>query len=118
MEDTRSEELKVVKKKDPLYTVIDDLAYRAKNVYNSALYLCRQLYENTGYTYNYYELYKLYNENCESYGLPTQTYQQILRDVVTVTSSFKKAEKEYYNNPAKFLGRPQFPIIINSHKNQ
>lgn len=118
MEVTRSEVLKVVKKKDPLYTVIDDLAYRAKNVYNSALYLCRQLYENTGYTYNYYELYKLYNENCESYGLPTQTYQQILRDVVTVTSSFKKAEKEYYNNPAKFLGRPQFPIIIISYKNQ
>lgn len=109
MEVVRSEVLKIVKKKDPLYYVLDDLAYRSKNVYNSALYLCRQLYENTGYTYNYYELYKLYNENCESYGLPTQTYQQILRDVVAVTSSFKKSEKEYYNDSSRFLGKPKFP---------
>lgn len=109
MEVVRSEVLKIVKKKDPLYYVLDDLAYRSKNVYNSALYLCRQLYENTGYTYNYYELYKLYNENCESYELPTQTYQQILRDVIAVTSSFKKSEKEYYNDSSRFLGKPKFP---------
>lgn len=109
MEVLRSEILKIVKKKDPLYQVLDDLAYRSKNVYNSALYLCRQLYKSTGYTYNYYEMYKLYNENCESYGLPAQSYRLILRDVATVTSSFKKAEKEYYNNPSKFQGKPQFP---------
>ena len=109
MEVLRSEILKIVKKKDPLYPILEDLACRAKNVYNSALYLCRQLYENTGYTYNYYELYKLYNENCESYGLPAQSYRLILRDVATVTSSFKKAEKEYYNNPSKFQGKPKFP---------
>lgn len=39
MEVLRSEVLKIVKKKDPLYTILDDLAYKAKNVYNSALYL-------------------------------------------------------------------------------
>lgn len=109
MEVLRSEILKIVKKKDPLYPILDDLAYRAKNVYNSALYLCKKLYENTGYTYNYCELYKLYNGNCENYGLPAQSYRLILRDVATVTSSFKKAEKEYYNNPSKFQGKPQFP---------
>ena len=114
MEILRTETLKIIKKKDPLYPILDDIAYRTKNIYNSALYLCKQLYENTGYTYSYPELYRVYNENCERYGLPVITVDMTLMEVAAATSNYIKACKEYQQHPERFNGKPKFPRFKDS----
>ena len=114
MEVLRSEVLAIVKKKDPLYTVIDDLAYKAKNVYNSALYLQKELYENTGETHSYFELHKVYKEHYGNYGLIARTASIIIKEVAATTSNYIRAYKEYKKNPKKFNGEPKFPRFKDS----
>lgn len=114
MEVLRSEVLKIVKKKDPLYTILDDLAYKAKNVYNSALYLQKEIYENTGYAYSYFELCKIYHEKYGNYGLTSVMVNLILKNVATTVSNYFKAYKEYQRNPKRFNGEPKFPRFKDS----
>lgn len=109
MEVLRSEVLKTVKKRDPLYPILDDLSYRAKNVYNSALYLQKESYSNTEYLYNSFELYKIYKENYGNHGLLARTVSLIVKEVATTTSNYIRAYKEYKWNPKKFNGEPKFP---------
>lgn len=111
MEVLRSEVLKIVKKKDPLYPVLDDLAFRAKDVYNSALGLCKNLYDNTGYFYSYFELYRVYREQYGNYGLPIHTVQQILNETAGSVKSFVVLKRKYNKNPEQFRNRPMFPKI-------
>lgn len=105
-----------IKKSSPYYKIFDDLLFKAKNLYNSALYIQRNLYlgtlageETKNQYFPYLELYR-YIKDSEPYkALPSCISQQILRKVCTNFSSFVRANKEYYKNPSKFLGRPKLP---------
>jgi putative transposase len=98
---TRSQTLKTVKKGDDLYNYIDNLAFKSKNIFNSALYLCRKHYFSTHQVMNYYDLYKKYQEECKKNNLwqsdcnslPSQTVQQILKAVIRCMDSFKALSK-------------------------
>jgi len=88
-----------------------DWCVKAKNLYNQVLYYWRQsMFKNIEY-FTEYEISGLFAEfNEESFrALPSTTSQQIIRQVFHITSSWKKAKKEYAKNPFKFTGKPKMP---------
>ena len=46
----------VISKRDPRYSIIDEAAFKSKNLYNAALYLVRQSYIREGKYLNYHEV--------------------------------------------------------------
>jgi len=88
-----------------------DWCVKAKNLYNQVLYYWRQsMFKNIEY-FTEYEISGLFAEfNEENFrALPSTTSQQIIRHVFHITSSWKKAKKEYAKNPFKFSGKPKIP---------
>ena len=80
----------VIKKSDPRYALLDDLCFRAKNLYNSGLYEVRQHYFETKKFLNYNSLDKKFNteKKEEYYALPTKVSQQVLRSIDRNFKSF------------------------------
>jgi putative transposase len=107
----RTQTLKIVKHKDPLFQTIDDLSFKAKNIYNSALYICRQHYFKYNQIPSYLDLNSfhkdLYTEDYKS--LPSGTTQQILMLTQRTMKSFINASKDFYNNPQKYKAKPRLP---------
>lgn len=105
-----------IKKSSYYYKLFDDLLYKAKNLYNSALYIQRNLYlgkleniDSKNQYLSYNELNK-YMKDSESYkSLPSCISQQILRKVCTNFYSFVRSNRAYYKDQSKFLGRPRLP---------
>ena len=78
------------------YSMLDELCFKSKNLYNYALYQIRQYYKNTNKYLSYYELNTLLSiENQIDYrSLPyAQCSQQILRQIDKQYVSFYKALK-------------------------
>lgn len=108
---TRTQTLLVVKPSHPLFKTIDDLSFKAKNIYNSALYICRQNYFKYEKLVGYTSLERLHKSTYKSdyESLPPQTTQQILRVVCQNMQSFIKAYKDYKRNPEKYKAEPKIP---------
>lgn len=108
---TRTQTLLLVKQNHPLFKTLDDLAFKAKNIYNSALYLCRQNYFEYKQLIGYTALNSFHKSLYESdyKSLPTQTTQQILQVVSKNMKAFTNASKDYYNNPEKYKAKPKLP---------
>ena len=86
----------VINNKHRWYSMLDELCFKSKNLYNYALYQIRQHYKNTNKYLSYYELNALLaKENQIDYrALPyTQCSQQILRQIDKQYVSFYKALK-------------------------
>lgn len=100
----------IIKKGDKRYNVIDNIAFLSKNLYNSALYLCRQYYYNTGKTLNYYDLdriFKSYNQK-DYRVLPSKVAQQTLKMVDKNYKSFFKLVTHKNPNINKTARIPKF----------
>lgn len=115
---TRTQTLLVVQPNHPLFKTLDDLAFQAKNIYNSALYICRQNYfeykQITGYKALNSFHKSLYTSDYNS--LPTQTTQQILQVVSKNMKAFINASKDYQSNPAKYKAKPKIPKYKHKQK--
>src|SRR5215469_1730195 len=99
----------VISKRDPRYTVIDEAAFKSKNLYNAALYLVRQSYIHEGKYLNYHELQKRMQSHEAYKALPAKVSQQVLMQLDHDWDSFFKARDAYEKDPSKFLGRPKLP---------
>ena len=101
----------MIKKSDPLFQIIDNLSFLAKNIYNSALYIERQSIIKNGKVINYSNLNSLHKQLYpQDYtSLPIQTTQQILMLAARNCHSFSKATNEYFFNPSKFYSKPKLP---------
>ena len=90
---------------------IEDICFRAKNLYNQALYYLRQATFGKIQHFTEYELSGLFAEfNEENYrALPAHTSQQIIKLMFKNYKSWFKARKEWIKKPSKFLGRPKLP---------
>ena len=88
----------MIKKSDPLFQIIDNLSFLAKNIYNSALYIERQSIIKNGKVINYSNLNSLHKQLYpQDYtSLPIQTTQQILMLAARNCHSFSKATNEYF----------------------
>lgn len=75
------------------YEKLDHLCFLSKNLYNSALYVVRQHYFDTGEYLNYYEVNKRFcKENQSDYrSLPAQVAQQTLKLLDATYLSFFKS---------------------------
>ena len=91
--------------------LIEDICYKAKNLYNFTLYNVRQSVFGKLQYFTEYEFTGLCAEfNDPDYrALPAQTAQQIIKLVFKNFKSWQKAKKEYEKNPSKFTGRPHLP---------
>ncbi|GHO97264.1 hypothetical protein KSF_073120 [Reticulibacter mediterranei] len=99
----------VIDRADPRFAVIDEAAFKSKNLYNAALYLIRQTYIFEGKYLNYNEVQRRMKAHEAYKALPAKVSQQILMQLDRNWKSFFEALKAYNEDPSKFLGRPKLP---------
>src|SRR5216684_2137481 len=99
----------VIGKSDPRYSLIDEAAFRSKNLYNAANYEYRQAFIHEGKYLNYNEVQKQMQSHEAYKVLPAKVSQQILMVLDRNWKGFREGLEAYYEDPSKFLGRPKPP---------
>jgi putative transposase len=99
----------VIDRKDPRYAVIDEAAFKSKNLYNAALYEVRQAFIHEGKYLNYTEMDKRMQSHEAYKALPAKVSQQVLRLLDKNWRAFFEARKAYAEDPSTFTGRPRLP---------
>jgi putative transposase len=94
---------------DPRFAVIDEAAFKSKNLYNAALYEIRQAFIHEGTYLNYNEVDKRMQSHEAYKALPAKVSQQVLMLLDKNWKSFFEVLKAYEEDPAKFTGRPKLP---------
>ncbi len=99
----------VIDRADPRFAVIDDAAFKSKNLYNAALYEMRQAFFTDGIYLNYNEIQRRMQSHEAYKALPAKVSQQVLMLLANNWESFKEAKKAYEEDPSRFTGRPRLP---------
>jgi putative transposase len=99
----------IIDRNDPRYSVIDEAAFKSKNLYNAALYEIRQSFIHEGKYLNYNEVQRRMQSHEAYRALPAKVSQQILMVLDRNWKSFFEALDAYNEDPSKFLGRPKLP---------
>jgi putative transposase len=99
----------VIDRNDPRYQVIDDAAFKSKNLYNAALYVVRQSFIFEGKYLGYNEMDKHMKLHEAYKALPSKVSQQVLRWLDKNWKAFFEALEAYQEDPSKFTGRPRLP---------
>ncbi|MBR4981986.1 MAG: transposase [Lachnospiraceae bacterium] len=99
----------IVRKSNPLYKKLDELCFKAKNIYNICLYEQRQIYFQYKKFINYNDLYHIVKDTEGYKELPNALGQQVVRTVTTNCNSFISSTKSYYNKPEAFTAKPKLP---------
>lgn len=96
------------------YNILDETAYKAKNLYNATLYAVRQHFFNTNEYLSYAKIQREFQnaKQFDYYELPCKVSQWVMKMVDHNFKSFFKANKEYKNNPSKFNGKPKLPKYL------
>ncbi len=99
----------IIKRDDPRYAVIDDAAFKSKNLYNAALYVVRQefIFKNNYIDYNAMD--KRMRQHEAYKALPAKVSQQVLKLLDKNWKSFFEALKAYREDPSTFTERPKLP---------
>jgi putative transposase len=99
----------VIGRHDPRYSVIDEAAFKSKNLYNAALYEIRQAFFHDGTYLNYNEMDRRMKGHEAYKALPAKVSQQILMVLDKNWTAFFEALKAYEEDPSQFTGRPRLP---------
>jgi putative transposase len=99
----------VIDTHDPRYPIIDEAAFKSKNLYNAALYDIRQAFIHEGKYLNYHEMQRRMQSHEAYKALPAKVSQQILILLDRNWKSFFEAQTAYNEDPSKFLRRPKLP---------
>jgi putative transposase len=99
----------VIGKHDPRYSIIDEAAFKSKNLYNAALYMVRQAFIFEGKYLNYNEMDKLMQSHEAYQALPRKVSQWVLKGLHNNWQSFFESLKAYKEEPSRFTGRPKLP---------
>lgn len=93
--------------------LFEELTFLAKNLYNSATYLIRQTFFETGKILRYYTIWNMMKGKEDYWKLQkragSQTPQQLLKMVDATWQGYKAAKKDWQINPEKYLGKPKIP---------
>ena len=102
-------EIHQIKRGEPHFDEIDDLCFKSKNLFNSALYTVRQHFFETGKYINYYSVDKIFKEtNQPDYrALPIKVSQQTLKGLDKAFASFFKLHKKF--KEGKYPNKPNIP---------
>jgi putative transposase len=107
----------VIKRTDPRWKVIDQAAFAAKNLYNAANYLMRQMFFFQGERIlDYNTLYHQAKTLPAYQGLPRKVSQQVLKIVQKNWKGFLAARRECSVHPEKFLGKPRLPKYLDKQR--
>src|SRR5438132_13847433 len=99
----------VINRNDPRYSVIDEAAFKSKNLYNAALYEIRQSFIHEGKYLNYNEMERRMQAREAYKALPAKVAQKVLDQLDQAWQSFFEARAAYKEDPSKFTGRPRLP---------
>jgi putative transposase len=101
-----------IRKSDPRYSVIDDAAFKSKNLYNAALYEMRQAFIHHGVYLSYEEMDTRMQPHEAYKALPAKVSQHVLKQLADAWKAFREAKAAYEEDPSKFTGRPRLPSAI------
>ena len=96
----------------PYYKLLDELAFKSKNLYNLALYESRKVYFETNKFPNQFALDTILKDTDAYKELKTfhsHLPQNTLKLVAQNTKAFINATKQYYKTPERFNGKPKLP---------
>lgn len=99
----------LIKKSKPEWQEIDDLCFLSKNLYNCAIYQCRQAFFLSNPIPSFNELYHILKISSDYKALPAKVSQLILKQVSKAFKSYFAALKAYKKDSSKFLGKPKLP---------
>jgi putative transposase len=99
----------VIHRSDPRYSVIDEAAFKSKNLYNAANYEYRQAFIHEGKYLTYREVQKRMQSHEAYKALPAKVSQQILMLLDRNWKGFREGLEAYNEDPSKFTGRPRTP---------
>ncbi len=98
-----------IRKSDPRYVIIDEAAFKSKNLYNAALYEMRQAFIHHGISLSYEEMDKRMQSHEAYKALPAKVSQQVLKQLAEAWKAFREAKAAYEEDPSKFTGQPRLP---------
>jgi putative transposase len=98
-----------ISKSDPRYSMIDEAAFKSKNLYNATLYEMRQAFIHYGVYLSYEEMDKRMQPHEAYRALPAKVSQHVLKQLADAWKAFREAEAAYEEDPSKFTGRPRLP---------
>ncbi len=101
----------IIKRNHPYFKECNDICFRAKNLYNYALYVTREAFFETGVVPSANEVRKQFakEDQPDFRALPSQVAKEVLRKLGDNWKSFFNANKQYKKDKSKFLGRPNLP---------
>jgi putative transposase len=102
-------ELHLIHHGDPRYSIIDEAAFKSKNLYNAANYEYRQAFTHEGKYLTYNEVQKRMQSHEAYKALPAKVSQQILILLDRNWRGFREGLEAYNEDPSKFTGRPRIP---------
>lgn len=88
---------------------IDELCFLSKNLYNCAVYQCRQAFFNDKPVPSFNQLYHLLKTGDDYKALPAKVSQLIIKQVAKSFKSYFAATKAYQKDSSQFLGQPKLP---------
>ena len=109
----------IVKPSNKYYGLFDEFCFKAKNLYNAALYRLREAYfeHDAAMTYNSLDKVLKREGNVDYRAMPmASSAQWTLQTVCKAWKSFWKSISAYSKNPEKFLGRPRMPGYLHKTK--
>jgi len=98
-----------IRKSDPRYAIIDDAAFKSKNLYNAALYEMRQAFIRSGIYLSYEEMDTRMQPHEAYKALPAKVSQHVLKQLSDAWKAFREAKAAYEEDPSTFTGRPRLP---------
>jgi putative transposase len=99
----------VIKGSHSRFFEIDEAAFKSKNLYNSAVYICRQAVFAGLIIPSMNELYHQLKNRNDYTALPAKVSQLVIKQVAKSFKSYVEAKKAYCKDNSKFTGEPRLP---------
>jgi IS605 OrfB family transposase len=99
----------IIKASNKHFKEIDAMSFFSKNLFNSALYVCRQAFFNGQKIPSFNNLYHQLKSSIDYKALPSKVAQLVIKQVSNGFNSYSKALKAYKVDSSKFLGKPKIP---------
>lgn len=105
----RQVEQHMIKFGDERFAILDDISFRAKNLYNLVNYHIRQAYINNHHYLTMKELWPIIKPTDAYRDLPRKVSNQVIWQVYRAWGSYYEAVKAWQENPELFRARPRIP---------
>ncbi|MDJ0742892.1 MAG: transposase [Xenococcaceae cyanobacterium MO_167.B27] len=106
----------LIKSSKSIYQEIEQLAFLSKNLYNCAIYQCRQAFFQGKAIPSFNQLYHLLKTGDDYKALPSKVSQLVIKQASKSLKSYLASIVAYRKDNSQFLGEPKLPKY--KHKTQ